>query len=353
MKADDSFHQAGFSLASLVLAAAVLLLGGCKTSAFAPRTGEYFQATRMGPGVGCYAYALPVMVGGGCIEKGWFLPGIPLFLVGVPIAGVGFLADICVISPVVDLVCLPYDLCQPNHGFFIRIVDEDGEPMPGVRIEGVVIHGLEMDAEISGWTNASGEFYVNRLSFDHCRFSAHASDGRPDWWGDRWITMKDAKPGVDGRYVFSFTMRKTTPGGWLAKFDGTREDLHQKVLPGKWSADPESRVWLQSADEGNDSSAQDPSRHWINLKPTGEAHNNHWEDCDCRWKLERKDEVEKDFRETPSVWTWRVRLAEEGSDRYAGYYDFFLGEDEKGIYLSPRPFKSEANAVLKFRKVSE
>ena len=57
MKADDSFHQAGFSLASLVLAAAVLLLGGCKTSAFAPRTGEYFQATRMGPGVGCYAYA--------------------------------------------------------------------------------------------------------------------------------------------------------------------------------------------------------------------------------------------------------------------------------------------------------
>ena len=63
--------------------------------------------------------------------------------------------------------------------------------------------------------------------------------------------------------------------------------------------------------------------------------------------------MEKDFRETPSVWTWRVRLAEEGSDRYAGYYDFFLGEDEKGIYLSPRPFKSEANAVLKFRKVSE
>ena len=66
---------------SLFVSLLALTLGvcGCKSSAFAPRTGEYFQATRMGPGVGCYAYALPVMVGGGCIEKGG-----PLFLVGIP-----------------------------------------------------------------------------------------------------------------------------------------------------------------------------------------------------------------------------------------------------------------------------
>ena len=69
---------------SLFIPLLALTLGvcGCKSSAFAPRTGEYFQATRMGPGVGCYAYALPVMVGGGCIEKGG-----PLFLVGI----IGFL----------------------------------------------------------------------------------------------------------------------------------------------------------------------------------------------------------------------------------------------------------------------
>ena len=56
---------------SLFVPLLALTLGvcGCKSSAFAPRTGEYFQATRMGPGVGCYAYALPAMVGGGCIEK--------------------------------------------------------------------------------------------------------------------------------------------------------------------------------------------------------------------------------------------------------------------------------------------
>ena len=305
---------------SLFVPLLALTLGvcGCKSSAFAPRTGEYFQATRMGPGVGCYAYALPVMVGGGCI----------------------------VVSPAIDLVCLPYDACQPNHGFYIRIVDEDGKPLTGVRIKGTVIHGLEMDAEISGWTNAAGEFYVSRLSFERCWFSAHVYD-RPDWWGDRMIEMENAKPGADGRYVFTFPLIKTTPGGWLAKFDCTREDLLQKVLPGKWSADSESRVWLQSAKE--DASAEDPSQHWIDLRPSGGAHNNHWKNCDCSWKLERKDEVEKDWHDTPSVWTWRARLTR--ADDYPD--DYYLGEDEKGVYLSPGPFRTENKAVLKFRKVSE
>ena len=335
---------------SMFVSLLALTLGvcGCKSSAFAPRTGEYFQATRMGPGVGCYAYALPVMVGGGCIEKGGplFLLGIPLFIAGLPIAGAGFLADVCVVSPAIDLVCLPYDACQPNHGFYIRIVDEDGKPLPCVRIKGTVIHGLEMDAKISGWTNAEGEFYVSRLSFERCWFSAHVYD-RPDWWGDRMVKMENAKPGADGRYVFTFPLIKTTPGGWQAKFDGTREDLLQKVLPGKWSADSESRVWLQSAKE--DASAEDPSQHWIDLRPSGGAHNNNWENCDCSWKLERKGEVEKDWHDAPSVWTWRARLT-TATDNHDDYY---LGEDEKGVYLSPGPFRTENKAVLKFRKVSE
>ena len=161
------------------------------------------------------------------------------------------------------------------------------------------------------------------------------------------IEMENAKPGADGRYVFTFPLIKTTPGGWQAKFDGTREDLLQKVLPGKWSADSESRVWLQSAKE--DASAEDPSQHWIDLKPSGGAHNNHWKNCDCSWKLERKDEVEKDWRDAPSVWTWRARLT-TATDNHDDYY---LGEDEKGVYLSPGPFRTENKAVLKFRKVSK
>ena len=332
------------------LLALTLGVCGCKSSAFAPRTGEYFQATRMGPGVGCYAYSLPVMVGGGCIEKGGplFLLGIPLFVAGLPIAGAGFLADVCVVSPAIDLVCLPYDACQPNHGFYIRIVDEDGKPLPYVRIKGTVIHGLEMDAKISGLTNAEGEFYVSRLSFERCWFSAHVYD-RPDWWGDRMIEMENAKPGADGRYVFTFTMIKTTPGEWRAKSDGTREDLLQKVLPGKWSADSESRAWLQS--EKEDASAEDSSQHWIDLRPSGGAHNNHWKNCDCSWKLERRDEVEKDWQVTPSVWTWRARLTRATDSNYPD--DYYLGEDEKGVYLSPGPFRTGGKAVLKFRKASE
>ena len=98
-----------------------------------------------------------------------------------------------------------------------------------------------------------------------------------------------------------------------------------------------------------DASAEDPSQHWIDLRPAGGAHNNHWENCDCSWKLERKDEVEKDWHDTPSVWTWRARLTR--ADDYPD--DYYLGEDEKGVYLSPGPFRTENKAVLKFRKVPE
>ena len=67
------------SLSVLLL---VLALCGCKSSFLAPRTGEVFQTTRMGPGNSACAYMLPLTV--------------------------GVVADVCVASPIVDLVCLPY-----------------------------------------------------------------------------------------------------------------------------------------------------------------------------------------------------------------------------------------------------
>ena len=59
--------------------------------------------------------------------------------------------------------------------------------------------------------------------------------------------------------------------------------------------------------------------------------------------------MEKDWRDAPSVWTWRARLTTATDD----HDDYYLGEDEKGVYLSPGPFRTENKAVLKFRKVSE
>ena len=69
-----------------------LALCGCKSSFLAPRTGEYFQTTRMGPGNSVCAYGLPLIAGAGCLMSGGpaVVLGIPLVAVGIPVAGVGF-----------------------------------------------------------------------------------------------------------------------------------------------------------------------------------------------------------------------------------------------------------------------
>ena len=72
-------------------------------SLFSERSGEIFQATREGPG----ELAL------GLIYVGVIIP--PVGLATVP-AGIAVAAvDELVVSPVVDLCCLPYDLAQPRH----------------------------------------------------------------------------------------------------------------------------------------------------------------------------------------------------------------------------------------------
>ena len=62
--------------------------------------------------------------------------GYLVALAGLPLALPAYIVDECVMSPLTDIVCLPYDLCQPNHGFYIRIVDEDGKPVPNMRVSG-------------------------------------------------------------------------------------------------------------------------------------------------------------------------------------------------------------------------
>lgn len=201
----------GFCAKNWLCPLSVLLIAfgacGCKSSFLAPRTGEIFQTTRMGPGVSAYAYLLPLTAGGGCLMSGDLaVLGVPLVVVGIPVAGVGFVADVCVASPLVDLVCLPYDLCRPNHGFYIRIVDENGRPLSRVTVEGVVKHGFEMEADISGTTDESGELYVGRLSFENFRVRFWPTE-HPDKCGSGFQRQEDLKTAHDGRYVFQFTWK--------------------------------------------------------------------------------------------------------------------------------------------------
>ena len=121
-------------VSSLALMAA---LAGCKTGMFAPRTGQLFQTTRMCPGPGSFVYTTPLMMGVWGVQKRGGEWTIPIGIVGIPIAAAGFVVDECVVSPLVDLVCLPYDLCQPKRNFYIRVVDEFDQPVPGAKVRGV------------------------------------------------------------------------------------------------------------------------------------------------------------------------------------------------------------------------
>ena len=343
-----------------------LALCGCKSSFLAPRTGEYFQTTRMGPGNSVCAYGLPLIAGAGCLMSGTPLAilGVPLCVVGVPVAGVGFVADVCMVSPLVDLLCLPYDLCQPNHGFFIRIVDEEGCPVSDVTVKGTLNHGFHMDADIGGITDEVGEIYVNRLSFENFKIKSWSED-RAGWWDSRFKRSDALKLAQDGRYVFQFTLDKANPGGWKAKTDGTYEEL-LAFLPGKWSADAESRKWLQHGFACP--VANDLSKHWLELRPSGSVDlcapewyrhysgNSEMEVKSHSWKLERK-EPDMEF-DHPEFWRWRVRIHCADAGKYPIESDYLLGEDELGVYLSPGPFKTlgvdyDGKAVLKFRKVRD
>ena len=85
-------------------------------SLFSERSGEIFQATREGPG----ELAL------GLIYVGVIIP--PVGLATVP-AGIAVAAvDELVVSPVVDLCCLPYDLAQPRPALVLLVAIRPAPP---------------------------------------------------------------------------------------------------------------------------------------------------------------------------------------------------------------------------------
>ena len=351
--------------AIFVLSLALMVaLTGCKTGMFAPRTGELFQTTRNGPGLCADVFGAPLGLGIWGAQKSGYEWMIVFVVPGLPLAAVGFVADVCVISPLVDIVCLPYDLCQPYHGCYLRIVDEDGRPVQGAQIHAKIHGDVDLGGNVfSGTTDAAGEFKINRLHDVNGYFWA-SCDNHASWFHCSHFNTVNAKTEPDGKIVFQFTLSKMNPGGWKAKKDISREEL-QKLVPGKWSADKESRRWLM--DGFNCSFANDPERHCFTLDASGSAvayvpfpfgYRSYFGGKDkskleppySSWSIQRNGDGavgEDNFlhNEPPAEWVWRIRLAKNSdankfSGESSGYY---LGEDEKGIYLSPGPFSSNEN----------
>ncbi len=163
-----------------------------------PRSGEIFQTTREGPGLYApafmyYGLLTPVV--------GW----ATLLPAGIVIGVV----DELVVSPAIDLVCLPYDLMQPHHGFTIRVRNEEGEPVKGAKFSADMetaatwIHG-----DICEVTDAKGEIYVPKLNRVVLKWITIKKDGY-DCDGD-WSRCKidDIKPDAEGRLVLDFVLKR-------------------------------------------------------------------------------------------------------------------------------------------------
>ena len=122
------------------------------------------------------------------------------------------------------MACLPYDLSRPQHGFNIRIVDEDGKPIPGAQISGSVVndesshlvdelgmktgqenpaeHWIELHSDGTAVCHAPGCYYKSSVSSLYNRELNHFQD--PFAWtveqneaspwrpvsGNSWICMK-------------------------------------------------------------------------------------------------------------------------------------------------------------------
>ena len=360
------------TFARAIAGAAMLCLAGCKSGMLAPRSGELFQTTRMGPGEATIVCSY-VTLGGLVAASEGHPVGLLFAVVGLPFAVPAFVLDECVVSPLTDLVCLPYDLCQPNHGFYIRIVDEDGRPVTNMKIKGSVKNREDYavlfgESSFDGETDAAGEFYVSRLFNLGGNFRASAPGYMP-WFFPRNIKLDGVKPEADGRVVLQYVVKKSDLGGWKAKKDITREEI-LSILPGKWSADSETRKLL--AEELSWPSADDADKHCFTIDPSGSVvsrvpeyyasaycEDDPWRDGNkfAIWKLDRKGESKLGWSwhaKEQEGWLWAVRLAKDDGE-YCPQDEYYLGEDEKGLYLSPgfHCIFICPEIALKFRKLAE
>lgn len=165
---------------------------------FSERHGEVFQATREGPG----AIAMtPLLVGI------YLFPTAPvMFPLSVALA----IVDEGVVSPTVDLICLPWDLSCSHHGFYIRTVDENGVPVIGVKLIGQWSTGIHCGRLENFITNDVGEIYKTRMSPNYCiRVESIEIDGHIVLWNANiHIRPTNIEPSSDGRLVYEIVIPK-------------------------------------------------------------------------------------------------------------------------------------------------
>ena len=121
-----------------------------------PRTGEYYQDTRA-------RYISPLSVIflqlGQIPIVGWFT-----FL---PIGYVGCGIEIAVANPLRDTLMLPVDMRQTYHGYYVRVLDEVGTPVPKAEVEiGGIRHSILFGSgKDKGITDENGMVYIPRLNY--------------------------------------------------------------------------------------------------------------------------------------------------------------------------------------------
>ena len=180
----------------IIIAAMVPLMSTARL--FSERSGEIFQATREGPG------ELTL----GLVYAGLLVP--PLGLATIP-AGIAVGAvDELVISPVVDLCCLPYDLAQPRHGFVLRVRDADGKPVSGASFFANMSTRSLIEDVIRETTDENGEIFVPKLNRVALKYVTISADGYYEYreYDGPWHCVYEKQPGEDGRIVLDFVMKR-------------------------------------------------------------------------------------------------------------------------------------------------
>lgn len=380
------------TIGRLLAAVALLASGGCKSmkenGMLSPRSGELFQTTKMGTGVVASSCVFPTLLGWFYVQKGDLL-GLPVAIISSPLAIVAPILDLGVVSPLTDLVCLPYDLSQPQHGFYIRIVDEDGKPIPGARISGSVENDEDMHllstTDLCGTTDEAGEFYVGRLFKCHGSMSVKASGYAP-WLESKSIWPPENEKCSGGqmavtnaiptgeRIVLQYTMKRSNVGDWNQKSDLSREEV-EKLCVGTWRPDEDACKFI--VDElGMKTGQENPAEHWIELRSDGTAvchapgryykssvssyysyELGNFQDS-FAWMVERNEA--SPWRSVSGnswicmKWTWRARLfIVDEKEKHRKTARYYLGEDDKGVYLAAEceDYYTPPRCILKFRKV--
>lgn len=187
----------------LLACGVALAVSGCMTA----RTGEFYQETKAAR-IGSWWGLTP--------DDGQFHI---YSVVSVPVKLLFQGVDIFLLNPLWDTVMAPVDAFYPEHGQTLRVVDEDGKPVPGVAIvvdgnyagDGWADYTLSTSTRDIGMTDADGRFTISRRNRNHSLFDCQiAAEG---FHTRRVVIHADrpafaAKPDEKGRPVITLTIQR-------------------------------------------------------------------------------------------------------------------------------------------------